>query len=81
MSAKIRLRERETYGVGGGAPPVFGPLLGPADPRRGERLVRFGRRGHDASIVADDDRARATGPDVDSKHVLRHAFIALPGSW
>jgi hypothetical protein len=53
----------------GGAPPVFGLLLGPANLRRSERLMFFRGGGDDAAPAVDDDGARSSGTNVNPEYV------------
>ncbi len=51
----------------GGAPPVFGVLLGPADVLGVDGGVVGGVRGEDASRAVDEEGAGSAGADVDSE--------------
>jgi hypothetical protein len=46
-------------------------LLGPANLRRGERRVLFGRGCDDAAVFINDQGARAAGAYVDAEQVDR----------
>jgi hypothetical protein len=64
FAAEIRFGERLADGEAGGAPPVFGMLLGPADLRRGEGLVIRGGGRDNATVAIDYDGARAASANV-----------------
>jgi hypothetical protein len=64
FGAQICARDGLANRDGGGTPPIFGVLLGPANLRRSEGLVFFGGRGDDAAVAIDDDGARSSGTNV-----------------
>ncbi len=53
-------------GLAGGAPPVFGVLLGPADVGGVDGGVVGGGGGDDAAGAVDEHGAGAAGADIDS---------------
>jgi hypothetical protein len=61
----------------GGAPPVFGMLLGPADLRRSEGLMLFRGGGDDPAVAIDDDGARSSGTNVNPEYVDRASSTAV----
>lgn len=65
FAGEIGIRERLANGEAGGAPPILGMLLGPADLRRGEGLVIGGGRRDDPAVAINYDGARAAGANVD----------------
>jgi hypothetical protein len=71
FAAEVRGRKRLANRDAGGAPPVFGVLLGPADLGRGEGLMLFGSRGDDATVVIDDDDASSSGTNVNPENADR----------
>jgi hypothetical protein len=67
FAAEVRSRKRLPNSNAGGAPPVFGALLGPADLRRSEGLVVFGGGRDDAAAAIEDDGAGSSGANVYSE--------------
>lgn len=67
VCARAGLSQRLRHGDAKGPPPIFRPLLGPADLRRSERLVLFGGRSDDFAALADEQGARAGRADIDSQ--------------
>lgn len=72
FASEVRARKRFAHGDTGGAPPILGLLLGPANLRGGKRLVILRGRRDKATGLIDYDRARAAGADVDSENVNGH---------
>ena|SRR5207248_2342034 len=76
FACEICCRKRFAKCGAGGAPPVFGMLLGPANLRRRERLMvcRGGR--NEPPALIDDDRARAACANVNPKYVDKASSTA-----
>ncbi len=55
----------------GGAPPVFGMLLGPADLRRSKGLMLLRGGSDDPAVAIDNDGARSSGANVNPEYVDR----------
>jgi len=61
---KVRASERFVHREASGAPPILGLLLGPANLRRGERLVVFRGARDKAAALIDYDRAGAASANI-----------------
>jgi len=68
-ASEIRAGKRFAHGATGGAPPILGLLLGPANLRGGKGLVILRGRRDQATSLIDYDRARAAGANVNSENV------------
>src|SRR5260370_42257853 len=71
FSFEVGIRDDLANRDAGGAPPVFGILLGPADLRRSKGLELFPGGGDDPAGVIDDDAARSPGANVNPEYVDR----------
>jgi hypothetical protein len=71
FGAKVGTRERLANREAGGAPPVFGVLLGPADLRRSEGLMLFRCGRNDVAVAVNDDGARTSSTNVNPEYVDR----------
>jgi hypothetical protein len=71
FSVEIGARDGLTNRDAGGAPPVFGVLLGPADLWRSKGLVLFRSGGDDAAMAIDDDGTRSASTNVNAEYVDR----------
>jgi hypothetical protein len=60
------LCERSANCQAGGAPPIIGVLLSPADLGRGEMGVFLRCRGNDSTLFIKDQGPRSTSADIDS---------------
>ena len=65
------LFENAADGELGGAPPVVGILLGPADVLGANGLVLAGHGRDDAAVMVDQDCSCSTGADIDPQKHLR----------
>ena len=69
VGAKARLLQGFRNSYAAGSPPVVGMLLGPADLGRGKRGMLLGGGCDDVPLFVDDQRARATGSNIDAENV------------